>query len=89
MPTYRYRDAKGRIVEMIRQVADRDKPLIIGKRQLRRITVPERVGISVAGQAPDLLREQIRKGYQKLEERDGSRFRSEHGKRKIKEVWKL
>ena len=87
MPTYTYADpGTGLEIDVRRPVADRDKPIVLH----RTGKVPKSVGVRVAGAAPaDPLREQIRRGYRRLEEKHGSRFRSEHGAAIIKETWKI
>lgn len=74
MPTYEYEseDPKLRVI-CIRSVADRDKPIL-----LTRVQVP--TGISLANtdtgrsKAPSLEKD-IRAGYAKLEDAQGSRYR--------------
>jgi hypothetical protein len=89
MPIYRYQDNRGNIVEMIRPVAERDEPVMIGKRRYRRLTAPERVAVCIGGPAPDPLRAQAIKGYQRLENEHGTRFRSEHSTATIRRTWKI
>lgn len=85
MPVYTYEDNEtGLKVDLRRPVTDRDKPVVL--RRAKR--VPDRVGVLIPGatESGDFNRNMLR-AYHKKEEREGSRFRSEHSKRKIKQAW--
>jgi len=85
MPAYTYYDEEtGLRIDVRRKVDDRNKPIV-----LRRFkSIPDRVGVLVPGATPEWdFNKRVLKGYHKLEERDGSRFRSEHSKKKISRVW--
>ena len=86
MPVYSYEDEEtGTRVDMRRPVEDRDKPIVLRRRK----TVPDRVGVIVAGANTEDgdFNKRIQKGYRQLEEKQGSRFRSGFSKKQIKKTW--
>ena len=85
MPLYAYSDAiTGLVVELRRKVEDRDKPIVLTRTK----TVPDRVAIMGIGpsESAEFNRRMLGQ-YHKKEEREGSRFRSEHSKETIKKTW--
>jgi hypothetical protein len=89
MPTYEYESSEPRLrVICMRPVEDRDKPIL-----LTRVQVP--TGISLANtdtgrsKAPSLEKD-IRAGYAKLEDKEGSRYRDSGGlfsKDEVRKAW--
>ena len=85
MPVYHYFDEEtGLRIDVRRKVEDRNKPITLK----RDGSVPNRVGVIIPGatEAGDFNRT-MRKAYHRKEEREGSRFRSEHSKSKIQRAW--
>jgi|LauGreDrversion4_2_1035121.scaffolds.fasta_scaffold51293_4 hypothetical protein len=89
MPTYEYESSEPRLrVICMRPVEDRDKPIL-----LTRVQVP--TGISLANtdtgrsKAPSLEKD-IRAGYAKLEDKEGSRYRDSgdlFSKDEVRKAW--
>jgi hypothetical protein len=89
MPTYEYESSEPRLrVICMRPVEDRDKPIL-----LTRVQVP--TGISLANtdtgrsKAPSLEKD-IRAGYAKLEDKEGSRYRDSgdlFSKDEVRNAW--
>ena len=72
MPLYDFIDAEtGAIVELIRPVGKRDEPVI-----LRRRNVPTRIGVVCGGTPEATMEETLKKAYHKVEQEQGSRFRT-------------
>lgn len=85
MPLYAYEDPEtGVKIEIRRAVKDRSKPIIL--RRLK--TVPDRLAVVGLGPTADQeFNARIKRSFHKKEEREGSRFRSEHSKKKINQAW--
>lgn len=85
-PLYAYEDegGTGLKVELRRPVADRDKPIVLTRTK----TVPDRVAVMGIGpnESQEFNRRMLRQ-YHRKEEREGSRFKSEHSKETIKKLW--
>lgn len=88
MPLYEYISRSGQSVRAVRPVDKRDDPVRIRGVIYYRVKVPSRVNVvsgrlNAVTQAKDVM-----KGYYKLEQKQGSRFRSEFTKDQIKKAWK-
>jgi hypothetical protein len=85
VPLYAYEDPKtGLKADLRRPVADRNKPVILRRAR----SIPDRVGVLIPGATEEgSFNRTIIKAYHRKEEREGSRFRSEHSKKKIKSAW--
>ena len=81
MPLYAYEDEEtGVKVELRRPVKDRDKPIVLRRPK----TVPDRLAVVGLGPSEDQqFNDRIRRGYHRLEEKQGSRFRSGFKKKQI------
>ena len=85
MPVYPYFDEEtGLRIDVRRKVEDRNKPITLK----RDGSVPNRVGVIIPGatEAGDFNRTML-KAYHRKEEREGSRYKSEHSKRVTKRAW--
>jgi len=82
MPAYEFLIPEaGQVIELIRPVRDRDKPIEFVRKQ-----VPSRLGVMAAGTPEPTMSEKLLKSYYKLEEQQGSRFQSAFSKKQIKRV---
>ena len=83
MPIYTYEDEEtGLRVDVNRPLKKRNRPIVLKR-------VPSRVGVRIAGAVTEdgEFNKGIIRGYHQLEEKEGSRFRSEHSAEKIKKTW--
>ena len=80
MPIYEFiLPETGQIVEVFREVNDRDTPP-----QLVRRTAPSRIGLVVGATPEPTMAQTLRNAYHEVELREGSRFKSSMSKTKIK-----
>lgn len=85
MPLYEYHDLETGVTASIRRpVTDRNKPIILTRKQTFPTNIVVMGAMQTEGQAFD---QKIIKAYYKKEEREGSRFRSGYSKKQLKKVW--
>jgi len=83
MPIYVYRDDKGRVVEALRSVKERDN----APDGFERVTAPQSIFVANGAVSPTNLKSNIIKGYYSHECENGSRWQSSYTPKQIKAAW--